>query len=137
MDVICRVVELKKFDDRISPLWVATEAYQLLDPEKMSPKLVHLAAHLELRQLARQHLRKKYDPAEPENEQDELFPQLQSRYPTARSQRQDDPEYVKLEQMCHADVVYNATRMRRVGAAMAKHADALEAWWNRFRRRSA
>lgn len=128
---IGRVIELHHGQVRISPHWVATEAMVLLDGERISPKLVYLGCHLQLRQIAREILRGKYAPDEEDDawKQDELWPDLQQRYPAARSADKDDPEYILRDQMSEADVRYNVARLRGEAGAKLRHADALEAWW--------
>ena len=43
-----------------------------------------------------------------------MFPGLQSRYPTAQSNK-EQPSYVVRDPMIAKDVVYNVTRLRREG----------------------
>ena len=85
---MARVIELRRSQRRISPSWVATEAMQLLDPGRASLEVVYGGCHLHCRQIAREQLRKKFEPAEQDKSgQHELFLGLQWRYPTARSAR--------------------------------------------------
>jgi hypothetical protein len=130
-EIIARIIDSRRDEARISPSWTATEAMKELDPERRSPPLVYLGCHLQLRQIARHHLRQEF---QPEGEiqptaQDDLFPHLQWRYPTARSRSDDEPEYVLRERMSDDDVVFNIKRLRREGASKLKQADALEEWW--------
>ena len=127
LEVISRLVELRGSAIRISPSWIATEAMHTIDPQNVSPPLVYLAAHLELRQLARGQLRKRFEDDE-DIGQDKLFPDLQARYPTARSQSAEEPEYILRDQMTRADISYNVRRLRQEGNAKLRHADALEAY---------
>jgi hypothetical protein len=103
----------------------------LLDGGRVSPALVYTGCHLQLRQIAREFLRGKYEPdGETEDDaQHELWPDLQRRYPTAKTARTPDPEYVLLEHLNDADVGYNLARLRSEAVAKLRHADALEAWW--------
>lgn len=114
---------------RVSPAWLATEAMQELDPSRTAPELVYLAAHLELRQIARGILRSVADPIEEPTDQHDLFPMLQKRYPAARSSLAEEPEYVKLEALTGRDVEYNLRRMRASAHRLLAHCDAFEAWW--------
>jgi hypothetical protein len=103
----------------------------LLDPEKETQRnrpLIYLASHLQLRQIARELCRKSYAGDEESKRQHELFPDLQWRYPSARSKEQEEPEYVRLEHLEEVDVDYNVARLRKEGRAKLKHADSLEAW---------
>lgn len=114
---------------RVSAAWIATEAMQSIDPNRVAPDLVYLAAHLQLRQLARAIFRQRFEEQSPETEQHNLFPDLQHRYPAAHA-RDADPEYVLLEHLTERDVKFNLARLRATGLAVLRHADALEAWWN-------
>ena len=102
----------------------------LLDGGRISPALVYLGCHLQLRQIAREMLRGKFEPdaSADDDAQHELFPSLQKRYPAARSSN-DNPEYVLLEELTAIDVAYNVARLRGEARAKQRHADALEAWW--------
>lgn len=130
-DIIARIIETRRDQSKISPSWVATQAMVELDPTRLSIPLVYLAAHLELRQIARGLLRQWFeeDEEDPENEskQHELFPGLQRRYPVARN-KGDEPEYVRLEEMTDEDGEYNMTRLRREAMAKLHHVDALAAY---------
>lgn len=129
--VLQKVYERRSDELRISPAWLATETMAELDPDKRAPEMVYHAAHLQLRQLAREICRGKWDiNLEDENgpEQHQLFPDLQKRYPVAHGLNVE-PEYVLLEDLEEADVRFNVQRMRRTSGKLQKHADALEAWW--------
>jgi hypothetical protein len=133
IDIIARILELRRNHDRISPSWVATEAWQQLDPRRSIQRrhpLVYIGCHLQLRQLARELLRKTFEGEElaGERSQHELFPILQARYPSARSKDWEQPEYIRLDVLTEADADYNVERLRAEGRAKLKHADALEAW---------
>lgn len=136
-DVIAKIIEDRRSSIVIHPTWVATEAMLTLDPEHLAPELVRLGCHLQLRQIARELCRRKFEDAVGgESAQHEMFPELQVRYPTARSARREQPEYVLLEYMTEADVVYNVGRLRLEANAKNRHADALWAW-DRARRKRA
>jgi hypothetical protein len=113
---------------RVSPAWLATEAMQELDPGRSAPPLVYMAANLQLRQMARAICRQRFEDDGDGAEQHDLWPDLQRRYPAVHS-TDAEPEYVLLEHLTEADVVFNVNRLRAEAAAKMRHADALEAWW--------
>jgi len=130
------VYDRHKHEVRVSPAWLATETMITLDKEKLAPALVYLAAHLELRQLARELCRAKWEPGD-EIEQHELFPDLQSRYPIVRA-RGEDPEYVLLDHMTLADCEAMIARLRAEASAKLEHARALQIFAEaKFGRRTA
>lgn len=134
-DIIAQIIETRRDETKISPSWIATQAMTELDPDHHSIPLVYLAAHLEMRQIARGLLRQWFEDSDPETDdgeslQHELFPSLQRRYPCVR-RKGDEPEYVRLEEMTDADIDYNVTRMRRESMAKLHHADALIAYQKR------
>jgi len=138
--IIERVYERRRDQISVNPSWLATEAMQEIDPEKKSPELAYRAAHLQLRQMARGLCRKQWedDTEDSERDQHELFPDLQRRYPTARSSGWEEPEYILLEHLTKRDVDYNVVRLRREGATKLRRADALEAWGHdKFTERAA
>lgn len=130
--VVGRIVEMRAVVIRVSPTVIATEAMALIDPEQVSPLLVRLGCHLQLRQISRELLRTHFSPAAERHrrENPSLFPELQERYPTAKSANSDEPEYILRDYMTEEDVRYNVARLRSEAEAKLKHADALEAWWD-------
>jgi len=137
MAVIARIIDLRGTEKRISPSWVATEVMLHFDPKKTTEPNIYIMGHLQARQLARMHLRGRFegDSNEPAD-QHELFPELQKRYPAAVSTRDDgEPEYVLLEEMADADYDFNIARLRKEANAKLRHADALEA--HKYRRKAA
>ena len=128
-ETVARIIERHRMESRINPAWIATEALHEIDPHRLAPHWVHVAAHLQLRQTARALLRQNVEGDEAEHH--ELFPGLQKRYPTARCEDRAEPEYVLLEFMTKEDVAYNVQRLRREAVAKRKHAEALEAWGER------
>lgn len=127
--ILTRLYEQRGQERAISPAWLATEAMIELDPERVSPHRVYIAAHLELRQLARGICRKRSEPESEATEQHEMFPFLQRRYPEARSANTEEPQYVLLEHLTADDVKFNVQRLRSEASTKLAHADALEAWW--------
>ena len=112
----------------VSPSLLATTALVELDPDKRTPALVYMAAHLELRQIGRSICREWFEKEEEPDEAHSLFPDLQNRYPAAHAE-DVEPMYRLLEHLTEDDVMFNVNRLRREAAAKMKHADALEAWW--------
>jgi hypothetical protein len=108
----------------VSPELLADTAYRNLDPDEVSPPLVAWACVLELRQMARQLLRRTYDGAQDEAGQGDLFTGLQDRYPGTGEHR---GLYVPRAQMTYTDRLFNIARLRREAQAKLAHADALEA----------
>ena len=93
--IVAKIIESRRDEVRINPSWIATEALLEIDPEKVSLPLVYLGCHLELRQIARNLLRQHFEEPPPpaaELTQHELFPDLQRRYPSARSKASSEPE---------------------------------------------
>jgi len=128
-DLVARIIDIRQGQPRISPTWIATEAIRELDPaarvERRDP-LIWLGCHLQLRQIARQLLASRFEVDD--EQQPELFKDLQRRYPTARSARAEEPEYILRDLMTDEDIDYNVARLRAEGEAKLKHADALRAW---------
>jgi hypothetical protein len=116
----------------VSPSWIATQVMQAIEFPRSLHALGYVGCHLEIRQIARQKLRRAHDPkakvqASIDGE-DDLFPEtLQERYPR-QPRSSEEPIYALRELLTRADVQYNVERMRRGGRALLKHADALEAW---------
>jgi hypothetical protein len=94
--------------------------------------LVYAGCNLQLRQIARGQLRRRFEPEDDGGDEHDLFPGLQQRYPTARSARAEDPEYVLLEHLTPTDIGYNVARLRSEARAKMAHADALEAYGGEY-----
>ncbi len=126
------VIDAHKGEERINPAWVATEVMTKLGATdlRQSNPLVYLAAHLHLRHIARHVCRKQFEDDDNalDAAQQELFPGLQSRYPTSHSGK-EPPSYVVRDSMTAKDVAFNVTRLRLEGRTKLGRADALEAWW--------
>ncbi len=132
-NVVLAIIDARKADQRLSPAWIASEAMVKLDAADLqkSKPLVYRAAYLQLRQIARQVCRKQFDQDKEEAldpAQQEMFPGLQSRYPTAHS-KGEEPSYVLRQAMTSEDVIFNVNRLRRDGKTKLGRANALEAWW--------
>ena len=108
----------------ISPSLLASRVMDQIDRERASPAMVSLAAHLELRQLARSICRKRVEEDEAESMQSSLFEdQLQPRYPALRG---DEEMYVRRDHLTLAERLDNIARLRKEAASKARHADALQ-----------
>jgi hypothetical protein len=126
-----KVIDAHAATPEISPDWIATETMLAIRFARTLHRLGYVGCHLELRQIARGKLRRQFDPtsaADPDADEEDLFPDtLQDRYPRRRT-RGLPPSYVLRFLMSRPDVEFNVKRMRRVGQALLKHADALEEW---------
>jgi hypothetical protein len=129
--VVNVLIEERKESERISPAWIATEAMIKLEVAGLQQTLppIYLAAHLYLRQVARNACRRQFESDDDalDPDQQELFPGLQSRYPVAHEPN-EDPSYVLRDRMTRADVKFNINRLRLESKTKAERADALEAW---------
>jgi hypothetical protein len=135
--IIARIIDMRRAQMRVNPSWIATEAMKELDPAHVSPHLVYLGCHLELRQIARGILGQKFEPeVDADKATDDLFPDLQWRYPQARSKKGEEPTYILRDHMSKADKDFNVARLRAEGQAKLDHADALESWWTNRRQRA-
>lgn len=105
------------------PESIATEVLLEIDPHHPKDR-VYALAHMMLMQIAREILRRKWDPDRKRSPEDqgELF-ELQDRYPRASGFG-----YVLRAQMTRDDVAHNVAWLRRTGKGYLAHADALEAW---------
>lgn len=161
-NAIAEIIETRRGEPSINAMWVAHEAMQKVDPDRISVPCVYGGCSEHAKQYARGLLRKKFNPVAPENPQHELFTKLQWRYPAARDDlrgeresralellengdvknlaegRQqaasempsDDPSYLLRDKMSEEDVEYNVRHFRLASEALAKHADALQSWWD-------
>lgn len=137
-EVVERVIDGYHDIKDIDPAWVATHAMTVIEFPRALHRLGYAGCHLELRQIARGKLRKRFDPTaaadDDEQDIDDLFPEtLQERYPKARK-KGEQPTYRRLWDLQEEDVIYNASRMEKVSDGLARHADRLRNWW---RERSA
>lgn len=134
--IIAKIVDDRSDETSISPSWVATEAMTKLGVKSLlkgkgGQPIVYQLAHLQCRQIARQLLRKFYEPDEDAAKaQHELFPNLQGRYPAAPKPGREEPEYIRLESLTVADWRFNVDRLRADAQSRIKHSDALEVWGN-------
>ena len=127
--VVAHVIECRREQITISPSWIATEAMIELDALELqttNPR-VYIGCHLQLRQIARSLLRKKFEDDGAEADQHPLFPDLQPRYPIQRPSGEES-EYIKLENLSRPDAIYNIERLRAEARSKLEHADALQSW---------
>lgn len=128
--IVERVIDLHITLTDVNPASIATQAMAVIDFPQTLHRLGYAGCHLELRQIARAKLRKRFDPtAIADDDADpDLFPEtLQERYPAARK-RGEEPTYRRLDALTDEDIRYNTNRMRRAAGALDRHADRLEAW---------
>lgn len=133
--LVYETVEGRATTAHLSPIAIANECMEALDPYRKSIPQVYAGCHLHLRQIARATLARAYDPADKKRRDHDakaagdLF-MLQARYPVAHSADLAEPVYVRRDGMTEEDVKYNIQRLRSEGRAKLRHADALQAWWN-------
>ncbi len=123
MDIIRECLAEVDSEIEVQPALLARCAMLKIDPNDVSPVLVAWAANLELRQLSRGLLRKKFEPMD--NPQITMFEGLQDRYPTKRN---SEATYVKLDELTDNEIDENLDRMASEIAAKQKHYDALLAF---------
>lgn len=116
----------------ISPAWIATRVMIKIQFPRELHNLGYVGCHLEVRQIARGKLRKRFDPEERAKDaaagQGDMFSGiLQDYYPRCRT-KDEDPIYAPLSMLTEDDVEFNVERMRLAGHGLLRHADALEAW---------
>ena len=132
-----KLISANVLTPEISPAWVATQVAIVIKFPRRLHSLGYAGCHMALRQIAREKLRRQFDPtsvideALKHGEDDDLFPEtLQDRYPR-RKRRGEERVYILRALMDDDDVAYNVQRMRKAGRALLKHADALEEWSSR------
>lgn len=141
--IIAKIVDDRRDEASISPSWIATEAMAKLGVKSMlrgkgGQPIVYQLAHLQCRQIARQVLRKFYEPDnDAEKAQHDLFPNLQGRYPSAPKPGREEPEYIRLEHLSANDWQFNVDRLRADAQSRLQHADALEDWGREHFRKAA
>lgn len=131
-DAVIAIIDRDRTRSHINPSWVAHQVMLKLDPKRISPPSVYGGANLWARHVAREKLRGKFLSGDV-SAQDELFPELQWRYPVAHCEKRDDPEYVLRDLMTDEDIAWNVDRLRAEAEAKLRHADALEDFGKRRR----
>jgi hypothetical protein len=128
-----RIIEARGNAPELSPAWIATHVMCAIEFKPTLHYLGYAGCHLQIRQMARQELRKKHDPNaklkdELDSGQEDFFSDtLQHRYPR-RTKEGEEPVYILRELMDDDDVEFNTTRMRRGAMGLLRHVDALLAW---------
>jgi hypothetical protein len=127
--IVVMIIEDHSEVIRMSPDWIATQAMQDMKFERVTHPLVYSGCHAQLQQIAREKLRRRFDlTADDAPTQTEMFSDvIQLRYPKHHAPG-ENPEYVYRDYMTDDDIAFNVARMRAVGRALLKHADALELW---------
>jgi hypothetical protein len=114
--------------EEIAPAWVATMLLLKIDPDHHLTPMGYALCHMQARQIARECLRGRWEPESDGDDGAQLeFEELQGRYPRARRSGAE-PRYAKRDSLTDADVRFNTQRLRAIGVAVFKHADALELW---------
>jgi hypothetical protein len=85
---------------------------------------IWLGCNLELRQIARQLLAKKFEGGG-EGARDDLFPELQWCYPATSTALDGEPEYVLCEVMSDDDIAYNVARLRKAAPDLSNGSSRL------------
>lgn len=122
--------------DVIDNDYVANVVESRIDVHQISPHLMKYLALLELKQQIRSYLRHALDPMQVVTDkvksgQDDLFDDLlQDYYPADREiLGVKKSVYVKRESLTGQEVELNAAKMEMASEALAKHAEALRAWY--------
>lgn len=128
IDVVRVVIARRQGDDVVQVPWIAKEVFNELDPGQLSPPMVAWSSILQLRQFARQELRRQHDIiAKAEDtlldRQAELpaFDELQERYPIAEG------EYKKRELLTLKERQLISARLGKAAAGLARHKDIFDA----------
>ena len=118
---IRKIINDYEADIEIAPAFIAREVMAEIDPSCLSPILVSYAANHQLRQMARQELRKEFDPIKTDKQQ-EMFEGLQERYPC---KRHGGCVYVLRSELTEDEYRVNIERMQREVFSKQQHVDAL------------
>lgn len=138
MEHIARVVMAlnEKHQGIIDSDYVANVVESRIDIHQVSPHLTKYLAILQLKQDVRSYLRHTLDPVEVVTDklasgQDDLFDDiLQDHYPAKREIMGEVKEvYVLKELMTEKEVETVAGKMEKASDALARHAEALRAWY--------
>jgi hypothetical protein len=123
---ISSVIEESESEIAISPAFVAKRVLELIDPNSIAPTLVSYGCNLEIRQVARGILRKRFESYDEDGNggQVEMFEGLQDRYPARRN---GESVYVKRMDLVLDERLLIPQRLRQEAGEKLKHADAFEA----------
>ena len=120
----------------IDPDYVANVVESRIDIHQVAPHLTRHLAILELKQQIRSYLRKNHDPVEVmtakvESGQEDMFDDiLQDHYPVKRNILGTVKRiYARRDTLTEEEMEINSSRMERVSDGLAKHAEALRAWF--------
>lgn len=116
----------------LSPTAVANAVYAFYDTHAGYEEHLAYASLEHLKHIARECLSGRFSHGalaeKGANAQDDMFAELlQDRYPI-EVPRGAEPQYKRLECLSEGEVRWNIAKLRRAGAALLKHADALQAW---------
>lgn len=130
--------DIEKLNREIHKMVLALDDDAVIEPDEVATRVIgviddqmrYIAAHLEIRQLARAILRRSYD-LDPETQatrrrQPSLpnLPLVQDRYPKMPYGH----GYIKRDLMTKEDWRGNVDRLRGKGGKLIEHADQLEEW---------
>ncbi len=117
----------------LSAEWLASVAMDEIGFAKSLHSAGHYGCEMHLREIARDFLRGKHDPATRAARalatglQADMFPEtLQDRYPR-RPVKGQVHEYIQRDHLSEDDRWYNIFQMRKTSSALTKHSNALEA----------
>jgi hypothetical protein len=136
--IVQEIYDRRAGEVTVSPASLAAEAMIALDPDRLTDLTIASAANLQFRQIARAICRGvKPDHEESEQFEIDFHEVLQTRYPTARSVKSEDPEYVLLDHMSDEDFAWNIQRLTREADAKTAHARALAEYWDSKKHKNA
>lgn len=132
------VISLKEQNvDSIDPEYVANVVESRIDIHSIAPHLTRHLAILELKQQTRSYLRASHDPIKimktrVESGQDDMFDDLlQDHYPVKRViMGEEKSVYARRDTLSEDEMEINASKMEKVSDGLAKHAEALRAWFH-------
>jgi hypothetical protein len=119
--------------DIIQPNWVANTVFNSIDPEKDAPEIVAYSSLQHIAQMTRKVLAHRHDPITKAKSyaagiSDDLFGNILQDYYPARRDENNDPVYVRRDQMTKIECRRVSCRMRKAGTTLVEHADALDAF---------
>lgn len=136
-EIVARVIEERREQIAVSPAWIATEVMAEIEPDLDQIRPAYEMSHAHLRHVARELCRGKFEENDSNEDQHDLFPDLQTRYPV-KCARDEEPTYVVLEQLTLEDGNHNVERLFKESRKKMKHARALRAFLDqKFGRRDA
>lgn len=114
--------------------YIANVVQSRIDHHSISPEIVVYCSLEHIKQITRRQLRHLFDPLKnaerKADNQETIFDSvLQDHYPVNREVMGETQRvYLRRDLLTHDEVEQIVERMRRVGDALARHADGLEAW---------